>query len=81
MRLVEPVGRKEGEDRLVNEEWQRPARTGVHDGWTEPLVRLLICSFGPVHSGTTNHGFSHVLPGENIHCLVAGVICRQIYSN
>jgi len=81
MRLVEPVDRKEGEDRLANEEWQRPARAGVHDGWTGPLVRLLICSFGPVHLGTTNHCFSYMLPGDNIHCLVAGVICTQIYSN
>ena len=42
MRLVEPVDRKEGEDRLVNEEWQRPARAGVYDWCTEPSVRLLI---------------------------------------
>jgi len=78
MRLVRPVDRKEGEDRLLNEEWQRPARAGVHDGCTEPMVRLLICSFGPVHSGTTNHCFNYLLPDDNIHCLIAGVICRQI---
>lgn len=81
MSLVETVDRKEGEDGLVNEEWQRPARAGVHDGCTESMVRLLKCSFGPVHSGTTNHRFNYVLPGDSIHCLVAGVICRQIYSN
>jgi hypothetical protein len=32
MRLVEPVDRKEGEDGLVNEEWQRPAPAGINDG-------------------------------------------------
>jgi hypothetical protein len=81
MRLVEPVDRKEAEDRLVNEERQRPSRAGVHDGCTKPMVRLLICSFGPVHSGKINHCFDYVLPGDNIHCLAAGVVCRHIYSN
>lgn len=81
MRIVEPVDRKEGKDGVVNEEWQRSARAGVHDRCTESMVRLLIRSFGPVHSGTKNHRFNYVLPGHNIHCLVAGVICRQIYSN
>ena len=81
MRLVEPVDRTEGEDGLVNEEWQRPAPAGINDGCTElrPDFHWSVCL--KVHSGTTNRCSNYVLPGDNIHCLVAGVICRRIYSN